>query len=262
MKMRRNSARIGFIAEYKAIWFQEVRSTNSVLADELNDYGVVALSWHQTHGRGRLDREWISRRNKGLAFSVSLKRELIPKDLGSPWLGALSMSAGLSVREAIAPFVSEQVTLKWPNDVLIAGKKVAGILGELTVDGRVILGVGINVFHRQDELPSRWATSLHLHGVSPNISIEAIVEGFLTSLQESLSGHDGTIQPECLDYMRSFSDTLGRRVRISFHGGSHRDGRAIDFDEFGRLLVHFDDSEDLHAVSSADIVHLRSEAQL
>jgi BirA family biotin operon repressor/biotin-[acetyl-CoA-carboxylase] ligase len=256
--MRQDSSRVGYIADYEAIWFHEIRSTNSVLADELKDYGLVALSWDQTHGRGRLGREWTCKRNKSLAFSVSLKRELIPEDLGTPWLGALSLSAGLSVREAIAPFISEQVTLKWPNDVLIAGKKVAGILGELTDDGRVILGVGINVFHREGELPTRWATSLHLHGFSPNISVEVIVEGFLRALQETLSGHDGTIQPESLDYMRSFSDTLGRRVRISFHGGSHRDGRAIDFDEFGRLLVHFDDSEDLHTVSSADIVHLRS----
>jgi BirA family transcriptional regulator, biotin operon repressor / biotin---[acetyl-CoA-carboxylase] ligase len=123
--------------------------------------GAVAATDEQTEGRGRLGRTWQAPAGTSLLFSIVL----IPP-VPSGKLPELSLVAGEAVAEAIAIETRLHAAIKHPNDVLIAGRKVAGILGE-AAEGRVVLGIGVNVSQREDQLPHdvvTAATSLSLEG--------------------------------------------------------------------------------------------------
>jgi BirA family biotin operon repressor/biotin-[acetyl-CoA-carboxylase] ligase len=241
----------------ETLWLDEVESTNTFLAHRNTRGSVLALSWNQTAGRGRLGREWNSPSGESLALSVGLWPELVPKPLTLEWLGALSLVTGASLADAIRPHLSEPVRLKWPNDVLIGGKKVAGILGEVSADGRVIVGVGVNVLLARDQLPTDLATSLTLHGFQPGSQLQQVISAFMGGLRDTLSGLESGFTREKRAWVAEQCDTLGREVLVEFPGGGSRTGMAIDLDGAGRLLVHFDDSNVVESVDAADVFHLR-----
>jgi BirA family transcriptional regulator, biotin operon repressor / biotin---[acetyl-CoA-carboxylase] ligase len=124
--------------------------------------GAVAATNEQTEGRGRLGRTWHAPADSSLLFSIVLE-----PDVPSERLPELSPVAGAAVAEALAAEANVETTVKHPNDVLLGGRKVAGILAESS-EGRVVLGVGVNVTQARDELPADAdppATSLALEGV-------------------------------------------------------------------------------------------------
>lgn len=123
--------------------------------------GAVAATDEQTEGRGRLGRTWHAPAGSSLLFSIALEPLVAPDRLPE-----LSLVAGAAVAEAIRAQTGLQTAVKHPNDVLIRGRKVAGILAE-SAEGRVVLGIGINVTQTTDELPADTdpaATSLALEG--------------------------------------------------------------------------------------------------
>jgi BirA family biotin operon repressor/biotin-[acetyl-CoA-carboxylase] ligase len=124
--------------------------------------GAVAVADEQTEGRGRLGRTWQAPAGTGLLFSIVLIPAVRPDRLPE-----LSIVAGGAVADAIEAEAGLQATVKHPNDVLVGGKKVAGILAE-AVEGRIVLGVGVNVSQTEAQLPSADppATSLALEGAS------------------------------------------------------------------------------------------------
>jgi BirA family biotin operon repressor/biotin-[acetyl-CoA-carboxylase] ligase len=127
--------------------------------------GAVAAADEQTEGRGRLSRTWQAPAGTSLLFSIVLIPPVPPGKLPE-----LSLVAGEAVAEAIAMETGLHAAIKHPNDVLIAGRKVAGILAE-AVEGRVVLGVGVNVSQTEDQLPEDVvtpATSLSLEGAVVN----------------------------------------------------------------------------------------------
>lgn len=241
----------------ETLWLDEVESTNTFLSDRDLKGSAVALSWHQTGGRGRLGREWVSPGGGSLALSVALWPELVPQPLTAEWLGALAIVTGASLADAIRPHVTEPVRLKWPNDVLIAGKKVAGILGEVSGDGRVVVGVGVNVSLTHDQLPTDLATSLTLHEFDPARDLEHVIVAFLRELRGALRGLESGLSREKRAWVAEQCDTLGRKVRVEFPGGLTRHGKALDIDSAGRLLVHFDDNNVVEPIDAADVIHLR-----
>ena len=239
-------------------WLDEVDSTNRFLVDHPpQDGGHAVLSWNQTGGRGRLQREWVSAKNKSLALSVELWRDRVPQPLTDQWRGSLSVVAGVCLAEAIHPFVDGEVSVKWPNDVLIDGGKVAGILGEIPSDTRVILGVGVNVWLDSDELPTTRATSLSLHGLSDQASVGVIVESFLTKLRETLTHTVWGLQRDTLSWVTKNLHTIGQQVRVDFPDGTSREAEATGIDPSGRLQVRFSDSDTSETIDAADIWHLR-----
>ena len=245
----------------EALWCEEVDSTNSFLSSlPPEPGGRVVASWHQTAGRGRLGRNWVALPGRGLSFSVELWSDTIPHPLHPEWLGAVGMLAGASLVEAMRGHVSSTVALKWPNDVEIEGRKVAGILGEMPQPGRVILGVGLNVFHQEDELPTPRSTSLWLHGVETNDALSALVHTFLSTLRQALIDSHSGLTPGVTSWLKESLSTLGQRVRVDYPDGSSRTGEARDLDQQGRLVVIFDDSGSTEVVSSADVWHLRQES--
>lgn len=131
-------------------------STQRLLGDEHSE-GAVAVTEEQTEGRGRLGRRWHSPRGVSLLFSI-----LLEPPVQTPRLPELSLVAGKACAGAIADVAAVTPEIKLPNDILISGRKVAGILAEAR-EGRVVLGIGVNVNVPKDDLPAdvdRPATSL------------------------------------------------------------------------------------------------------
>jgi BirA family transcriptional regulator, biotin operon repressor / biotin---[acetyl-CoA-carboxylase] ligase len=127
------------------------------LFDEDAPEGAVAVAEEQTAGRGRLGREWSAPSQTSILASVVLRPQ-VP----APRLPELSLVAGGAVAKALEAAVGVEPAVKFPNDVLFAGRKVAGILAE-AANGRVVLGIGVNVNQRRDELPrGAGATSLRI----------------------------------------------------------------------------------------------------
>lgn len=135
-------------------------STQRLLTEDAPE-GAVAATDYQTEGRGRLGREWLAPAGTSVLCSVLLRPRV-----ESARLPELSVVAGRACAEAIRAVTSLEPTVKLPNDVLVAGRKVAGILAEAS-EGRVVLGIGINVHQSAEELPAGTdppATSLRLEG--------------------------------------------------------------------------------------------------
>ena len=123
--------------------------------------GTVLVAEAQTSGRGRMGRAWVSRPGAALTFSALLRPVVVPPARR----GWIPLLAGVAIASAVAAAAGLDARLKWPNDVLVGGRKLAGILAEQAA-GAVVVGVGLNVSARRDELPIETATSLALEGAA------------------------------------------------------------------------------------------------
>ena len=216
-------------------------STNQVVAGRARagePAGLVVVAEQQSAGRGRLDRQWVSPARAGLTFSVLLR-----PDLPAGRMGWLPLWGGLAVARALREQAGLEVELKWPNDVLVGGLKLCGLLAEV-VDGAVVLGVGLNVTTRADELPGS-ATSLLLAG-AVTTDRDTVLRAVLRTLTAVLAERS----PEAY---RTRCSTVGRRVRVVLPGGQAVEGLAERVDDDGRLVV------DGTAYGAGDVVHLRAD---
>jgi len=144
-------------------------STQKLLGDEHAE-GAVALTEEQTEGRGRLGRAWISPPGVSLLFSV-----LLEPPVETARLPELTVVAGAAVHEAIAEVTGLAPEIKLPNDILIGGRKTAGVLAEAR-EGRVVLGIGVNVNLAESDLPETSATSLLVESGAEVDRAELLVE--------------------------------------------------------------------------------------
>lgn len=227
----------------------ETGSTNADLAAEaVKDApeGSVIVAESQTAGRGRLGRSWSAPPRSGLAFSVLLRPTVPVARLG--WIPLLT---GVAVTEALRRIAEVDAQLKWPNDVLIDERKVAGILAE-RAGAAVVVGVGLNVSLSAAELPVPTATSLKIAEAATldrDPLLRAILRQFATVYAEWLESDS------LGESYRGLSATIGRQVRVELPGGETLDGEARDIDDFGRIVVRTADGD--RALSAGDIVHLR-----
>ncbi len=229
-------------------------STNAVAAELARGgaaEGLVVVAESQTAGRGRLDRAWVSPSGAGLTFSVLLRPAVQAVEWG--WLPLLT---GLAVVTALREHAAlAEATLKWPNDVEVGGRKVAGILAEVPEPGAVVVGVGLNVTTTAAELPAdRPATSLALAGASTT-DRDTVLRAVLRALEHAYETWH--VDPDRLraDY-RSACGTLGRAVRLELPGGEVVEGEATGVDATGRLVLTGAGGSASYA--SGDVVHLRS----
>lgn len=229
-------------------------STNALVAERARageEAGLVVVAEHQTAGRGRLDRVWETPARSSLTFSVLLRPAAPAQDW--PWLPLLT---GYAVQAALADRLPE-IGLKWPNDVLVEERKIAGILVERVETGggpAAVLGIGINVSHTLDELPVALATSIHLErGEAPDrTDLLGQVLGSLHALQ-GLLDDTASLRTAYVDVCT----TLGREVDVHLPAtGAPRRGLARDIDEGGALVV--DSDGDTWAVGAGDVVHVRA----
>ena len=233
---------------------EEAGSTNALVAERAQadgPEGLVIVAEHQTAGRGRLDRTWETPARSALTFSVLLR----PTGAAAtwPWIPLLT---GYEVSKALRA-AGFDATVKWPNDVLIGERKVAGILVERveTAGGpAAVVGVGVNVGMTADELPVAEATSLAIEGEAPDrtellgLLLDTVWEGYV-AWQE---GGEAATSHLAASYAAACS-TIGRPVRVDLPSGEALTGTATGIDPAGRLLV------DGTAVSAGDVVHVRTE---
>ncbi|OYO20803.1 biotin--[acetyl-CoA-carboxylase] ligase [Enemella dayhoffiae] len=234
----------------------EVGSTNRELALRAAAgavHGSVLITDNQTAGRGRLDRSWTTPPGVAVACSV-LVRPPATIPLGH-WLW-LSPVLGLAVSRGVRRFSGLAVQLKWPNDVLVAERKLSGLLAERVDTGghaAAILGFGINVTASAEELPVPTATSLLIEGAPTDATeLLAHVLAELAALwrlwQHDLAAVRAAYRAEC--------DTVGRRVRVLLGPDRELVGTAIGVDDSGSLLV--ETGSNVQAFPAGDVTHLRT----
>lgn len=233
---------------------EESPSTNAAVAErarEGEDAGLVVVAEHQTAGRGRLDRSWETPARSALTFSVLLRPGLPPQQW--PWLPLLT---GYAVQAALADRLP-QIGLKWPNDVLVEERKLAGILVERVetpLGPAAVVGCGVNVSHTLEELPVALATSIQLElgGPAPDrTDLLGQVLGSLHALQ-GLTDDLGALRAAYTDVCT----TLGREVDV--HLPSRPEpvrGTAREIGPGGTLVV--DGPDGRLEVGAGDVVHVR-----
>jgi BirA family biotin operon repressor/biotin-[acetyl-CoA-carboxylase] ligase len=235
----------------------ETGSTNADVAAAARSgaaEGLVVVAERQTTGRGRLDRQWTSPSRAGLALSVLLRPKTDPR-----WYGWLPLLAGVALVETVRRMGEVDAVLKWPNDLLIDERKCAGILAE-AVPGGVVLGIGLNVTLRQDELPVPGATSLQLAGAACT-DRDPLLRALLRTLADRYEHWSADPESGALpDAYRMHCATLGRTVRVSLPDGGVLTGTAVDIDEAGRLVVANPDSTRTN-LAAGDVCHVASSAE-
>ena len=271
----------------------EAGSTNDELREAAS--GADAASWphgsvivtdNQTHGRGRLGRTWLAPTGKTLAISLLLRPEL-PSGLPFPTdaYGWIPLIAGAAMTEAVRRAVDAasaldadadddddesgglEVELKWPNDVLVSGYKICGILSELlpsstdsAAAGAVVVGAGLNLTLDEHDLPTLTSTSLLLAtGRAPDA--DAVLADYLGGFLElfrALTEAGGDAAASGLDRrVSALCGTLGSEVRVELPGERELLGRAERLDRDGRLIVIDRENGEPQAVAAGDVTHLR-----
>ncbi|WP_125609884.1 biotin--[acetyl-CoA-carboxylase] ligase [Specibacter cremeus] len=235
----------------------------------------VLVADSQIHGRGRLDRTWLAPAGAAMISSVLLR----PGDGfavdGYAWLSIL---AGLALREAVTAETGLTPALKWPNDVLLGGRKAAGILAQLIpaqlipaapghpAGAAVVVGCGVNVHQTREQLPVDTATSLVLEGAAGldrNTLLPAYLDR-LAGLYRAFVDVGGDAMAPLAGgaslHQRATAAmvTVGAAVRAELPAGAVLAGRAVGLDARGGLLLT-DAAGVKHTVTVGDVVHLRGD---
>ena len=243
-------------------------STNSELsarADRENlGHLTVMLTRYQSAGRGRHGRTWTAPPGASVALSTLLRPRLA--DGSTPDIstyGWLPILAGVSMVEAVSGVLPDrEVGFKWPNDVLVNGRKICGILGELLPAGTgVVMGTGLNTRMTEEELPVPTATSFAVEGIEVDAELEDLVfAAYLEGLRDRVARYfaaGGDADAAGLRALaRSRCLTLGRPVRIELPDDTQLVGTAVDLDRDGRLVVADADGV-ARSVAAGDVTHVR-----
>ena len=237
---------------WRLAWVQSTGSTNAdvaALAREGEHEGYVLIASEQTRGRGRLARTWASPPGRSVAISVLLE----PGHDFLRW-GWLSLLAGLAVHRALAALAPEPgaVELKWPNDVLVGGRKVCGILSERVEHpggARAVVGLGINVSLDADELPVPTATSLTLEGFDS--TTDAVVAAVLSAFEDyyRVWRAEGTLR----NAYEAVCASVGADIEVVVDAEHSARGVGVGVDELGRLQVRVGSGVRTFAVG--DVIH-------
>ncbi len=278
-------------------WRERSPSTNSelvALASSLGDGAVIATDT-QTAGRGRLDRVWSTPSGTALAVSVLVRHDAQPgaqaagvrvagsapmastpasapasapasipastPALDPRRLGWLPLIAGVAMARAVQSLGVPNAGVKWPNDVLVADRKLSGILTELTPVG-VVIGAGLNLTMTRDDLPVPTATSLAIEGVQADETLtDRALAAYLAELLPLIAQWRSATELEALrSIVVPHLKTLGRAVRVERPGLPAMVATAVRLDDDGRLIVQpSTQGSELVAVAAGDVTHLRYE---
>ncbi|WP_211659026.1 biotin--[acetyl-CoA-carboxylase] ligase [Phytoactinopolyspora halophila] len=269
----------------------ETGSTNVDVADLARDgapEGIVLAAEYQRAGRGRLDRTWQAPPGTSLAVSFLLR----PTDVAPERWAWLPLLVGVAVVDAVEQLTDIRAVLKWPNDVLVGERKLAGILVEQVQEeagAAAVAGVGLNVAQRAEQLPPTGTSLLVAAGGAdesgsagesgdagadrragaddgagadgdvpepPSFDdvLEVLIDRF-AARYEAWRSHGGDPESELAQLYRRRCATLGRWVRVQFPDHRFAEGEAVDLDSSGRLVIR--GSGGLWTVGAGDIVHLR-----
>lgn len=235
----------------------ESASTNAalrVLAEDADAWPhlSVLLTDDQTAGRGRLDRSWVTPAGSALAISVLL-RELPSSPEATGWIPLI---AGVAMAEAVAAQLpGHDVEVKWPNDVLVDGRKICGILAEAT-SAAVIVGAGVNTAMTELQLPVPTATSFAALGERADADqLVAAYVGRLDGLVSALVAWGDAVRSGVHAAVSARCASLGREVDVSLPDGTALHGTALSLEPDGRLCIRSEGVERL--IAAGDVVHAR-----
>lgn len=235
--------------------FEQTTSTNDVVEKLARDgvrEGVVVFAESQTRGRGRLGRKWVSPARKGLWFSILLRPNLRPQETTQ-----LTVATAIALRRAIFSQTRLPVEIKWPNDILLGGKKLAGILTEMSAEldrvRHVIPGIGIDVNQDASEFPlelRKTATSLKIES-GESLSRPALAVEILRELDRDYSrvceGKFSDIAGEWVEHCA----TIGGNVTVQIGERKIR-GRAESLDDNGALILRTEHGR-LQCITGGDV---------
>ena len=223
---------------------QKIDSTNDAayaLAESGAPEGTVVVAESQQKGKGRMGRRWVSPAGGGVYFSCIIRPNISPAEVSR-----ITLVAALSVVKTIKSFTRLVARMRWPNDVLVNGKKVTGILTELKAEADktsfIILGIGVNVNTAPHDLPTG-ATSLKEECKEKIKRVE-----FFARLLETLEEEYNIFKKEGFKNIRkelkTHSCTLGHYVRLATSGKKRVHGHATDIDENGALVLRMSNGEE------------------
>ncbi len=252
----------GEIIGREVIFLDSTGSTNDaamkIAAEKDDPEGIVVVADTQTGGRGRLGRSWVSPPGVNLYFTILLKPEFSPDE--APLLTLMAAVASVS---AIRKVTGLEAGIKWPNDILVSGRKAGGILLEMKTDADMIrfvaIGIGINVNMDVEALPEEirsLSTTLLKEG---NIKVDRarLLENILTEAErlykDVVAGKGSVILKE----WRELSSMAGRQVSVQMHDKTIS-GIAEDIDDKGRLIVRLP-SGGRETVSAGDVTILKDQ---
>lgn len=214
--------------------------------------GTVVVAETQSKGRGRLGRSWVSPKYKGIYVSLILKPDILPSQ--AP---VLALLAAVGICEGIAEAAGIQAGIKWPNDIILDGKKLCGILTELHAELDsvlfVVIGFGINVNNSGHEL-AEGAISLK-QKTGETVNRVELLKAVLRRIEHDYRVFRSSGPASALERWKGLSVTLGRRVKVECHR-EHFEGEAVDIDADGGLMVR-GDTGIIRKFTAGDIVHLR-----
>ncbi|WP_427016817.1 biotin--[acetyl-CoA-carboxylase] ligase [Pseudarthrobacter sp. P1] len=236
----------------------------------------VLLADSQTTGRGRLDRSWSAPAGTSMVSSILLRPTHGGAALPARAYGWLSVLAAIALVDALRKLTGTEPALKWPNDVVLNGRKLSGLLAQMVPAAgaslgdvlgmvpAVVVGIGTNVAQARADLPVETATSLALEGAATldrGVLLPAFLNGFAGLYRQfcAVAG-DASAPLEGGSSVRALATarmaTLGATVRAELPGGGVLRGTAVGLDADGALLLT-DAAGTTHTVSAGDVVHLR-----
>lgn len=237
--------------KYKIYLYDTLESTNDKAKEliEDEDEGTVVIANNQTKGRGRLGREWISSKDKDILLSIILKPNLKPQEMQGIVLVA-SVAVNMALRDI--GIISQ---IKWPNDIVIDGKKVCGILMEVCSSGgltnHAILGIGINVNQDFEDIPEELkdkSTSLKII-LNKEVDKDKLIRYLLNRFRDYYMNYNNKMHiDEILSIYKENSLVIGKDIYVIQGKKKIRKGRAIDIKRNGELVVRFPDGiEDIYS---------------
>jgi BirA family biotin operon repressor/biotin-[acetyl-CoA-carboxylase] ligase len=230
----------------------ETASTNADVAEAARAgaaEGLVITAESQVAGRGRQGRAWSMPPRSGIAVSVLLR----PDGVAPAKYGWLPLLAGVALVEAVRRVAEVDAALKWPNDLLVGGRKCGGVLVE-ALDGAVVIGVGLNTSLTAAELPVPTATSLTLAGAASTDRdplLRALLRGLAGHYRRWLAAGGDPVASGLRETYLLHCSSVGREVRVDLPGGARVAGPAEGIDVDGRIVVAGT------AYAAGDVVHLR-----
>lgn len=258
----------------KMIYFDTLDSTNAEARKKAHDepQGTVIISEQQTAGRGRFGRDWLSPKGLGIWMSLILKPDLPPEEI--PQLTLIAAAAVcLAVEEAGIDFPGKGLTIKWPNDIFLNGKKTGGILTEMQMgDNRipnVVVGIGLNVNLRETDFPDsllETATSFRIATGAcqsrPKIAV-GILNAYESLYLEYLkNGHLGQTLAIC----RERSEVIGKEVVLEGRDALSQQGyrqlaRVLDLGPKGELIAELENGEIISVFSGEVSLKINADTQ-
>lgn len=220
-KISQNTIKWGLETNWLAhtIIHKETTRTTQLIAQQAakdgKDHGTVVIANEQTAGKGRLGRTWYSSKDKGVWMSILLRPNIIP-----PQATLLTLLTATVLADVISNLTKESVTIKWPNDILIGHKKVAGILTEMQAEQdqiqHIVIGIGLNVNQLFDDIPSdinHLATSLQI-ATNRFYNINTIIQHVLHTFEKSYTTFMETGFTSIKQKWESYGYKLGRHIKV------------------------------------------------